>query len=205
MQNFYSNEQLLDGMRFNDTKVMTYIYQNYYPLIETILINRYKVSVEDAKDVFQESLIAMYEGAISNPPLKIQYSFIAYLTSICKWEMIKKFRNNKLQLVHYENENTLTLGIEPEILELLEKTERIKIFKTHFNEIGALCQRILKLFIEGLPIEEITTMLNFSSENYTRKRRTICKERLFTKIFSDRKLKELINGKPWTIREIPRW
>jgi len=199
----YSNEQLIDGIRFNNPKILTFIYRHYYPMIENIIINKYKGTTADAKDVFQDSLIVIYEGAISNPPLKIEYSFFTFLATLCKRRMIRKIHRN-VNFVSYESEDELLQDSESEISELINKAERIKLYQKHLNEIGEKCRELIKLVLEGYSIKEITKKLNFSSENYTMKRRTQCKDELFKKIYFDSQLKELIN-EPWTIRKIPRW
>jgi len=202
--NFYSNKKIIDGIRSNNPKILAYIYRNYYPMIETIILNRYKGSVADAKDIFQDSLIVIYERVMLNPPLILKKSFIAFLTTICKRQMIDKLRD-KENIVNFEKEDDFPPESELEIIELINKAKRIKLYQKHFSEIGEKCQKLLNLALDGYSIREITTILNFSSENYTKKRKTLCKESLFKKIYYDSQFKELLYGKLWNIRKIPRW
>ncbi|PIP53685.1 MAG: hypothetical protein COX07_09365, partial [Bacteroidetes bacterium CG23_combo_of_CG06-09_8_20_14_all_32_9] len=150
----YSNEQLIDGIRFNNPKILTFIYRHYYPMIENIIINKYKGTTADAKDVFQDSLIVIYEGAISNPPLKIEYSFFTFLATLCKRRMIRKIHRN-VNFVSYESEDELLQDSESEISELINKAERIKLYQKHLNEIGEKCRELIKLVLEGYSIKEI--------------------------------------------------
>jgi RNA polymerase sigma factor (sigma-70 family) len=204
MNNSYSNEQLLEGIKLNDYNILTFIYQYYYPMIEPIIMKRYGVDIDDAKDVFQDALIVIYEGVCSDSPLKINYSFFTFIATICKRNMFNKTRN-KLKMVQYENEEKHPAIDDSEIFELIEKADRIRIYKKHFNDLGEKCRKLLTLVLKEVSIKEITSFFNFQSENFTKKRRNQCKESLFKKIYNDPQLKELINGKPWTIREIPRW
>lgn len=204
IKNFYSNEEIIEGIRSNNPKIISFIYEQYFPMMNKMIINNYKGTTTDAKDVFQDSLIIIYEGIMSNSLLLLQNSFIALLTTICKRKMIDRIRRN-MKLIHYENEDILPFESYQEILELADKTERIKLYQKHFNEIGEKCQKLIKLVLDGYSINEITKKLNFINENYTKRRRNQCKESLFKKIYFDSQLKELIYGKPWTIREIPRW
>lgn len=203
-KSFYSNEQIIDGIVSNNTSIMDFIYQEYFPVVENIIRNKFYGSKEDAKDIFQDALIVLYRGACSSPPLKIKYSFFTFFATICKRKMIDQIRKNE-KFVHYENEDDLPTESEKEILELIHKAEKIKLYKKYFFELGEKCQELIRLFLEDYSIAEITNMLKMSSENFTKKRRTQCKDSLFIKIYEDPQFKELINGKPWTIREIPRW
>ena len=109
------------------------------------------------------------------------------------------------RFVNFEKEDDFPPESELEIIEFINKAKRIKLYQKHFSEIGEKCQKLLNLALDGYSIREITTILNFSSENYTKKRKTLCKESLFKKIYYDSQLKELLYGKLWDIRKIPRW
>ncbi|OFX39951.1 MAG: hypothetical protein A2X08_17930 [Bacteroidetes bacterium GWA2_32_17] len=200
----YSNEEIINGIKSNNYEIMTYIYKYYYPKVENFIIRKLRGTSEDAKDYFQEALIVLYEGAISNPPLKIHYSIFTFIISVCM-HMFKRNKKINKGVTFFEFEEELPSDTETEISELIVKAERIKLYQLHFNELGEKCQILLKLFLEGYLIPEITKILNFASENFTKKRRNQCKKLFFRKIYFDSKLKELINGKPWNIRKLPRW
>lgn len=200
----YSNAQIIEGIISNNTKIISFIYKEYFPIIENIICNKLYGNKEDAKDVFQDALIALYRGASSKPPLVINNTFFTYFATICKRCMIGKIRK-KVNLVWYENEDELPYENEIEIIELLNKSERLTLYKKYFKRMGKKCQELITLFLENYSITEITNMLKMSSENFTKKRRTQCKDSLFIRIYEDPQFKELINGKPWNIREIPRW
>jgi RNA polymerase sigma factor (sigma-70 family) len=203
-KNKYTNEQLLEGMKDNNSVILGYIYHYYFPQVEAIIIYEFRGNSDDAKDVFQDALMVVYNGIYSTPPLVIEYSFLTFLTTICKRKMIGKIRK-KAKTTHYLDEDDILQPSDTDIIEMINKADRYKLYQKHFNEIGKLCRTLLKLVMEGLSNLEITERMNLSSESYTKKRKTICKDSLFTKIYYDPQLKELINGKPWTIREIPRW
>jgi RNA polymerase sigma factor (sigma-70 family) len=199
----YSNEEIIAGIRSSDKLVLSYIYRTCYPVIERIILNEYRGSVEQAKDVFQDALLTLFTASSSDPPLKITHSFITYLTIICKRRMIDEIRENKKEFLGYDiNE---FVDDCPSIIDYMQEEDRIRIYEKHFQELGEKCRELLTLFLEGHTVAAITTMLSMSSEQFTKNRRLKCKRSLFKRIYDDPTLKELINGKPWTIREIPKW
>jgi len=199
----YSNEEIIDGIRCRNEEVINYIYCNYYPEIEHIIINQYNGTIAHAKDVFQDALLTIYTASCADPPLKIQYSFFTYLATICKRRMRDELQCTKKEISVYNYEELE--DPDPTINERIYEEERVRLFEKHFNLIGKKCEELLTLFFEEFSIKEITEMLKMSSVQFTKNRRLQCKNMLFKSIYNDPTFKELINGKPWTIREIPRW
>ena len=203
MTSNYSNEELVEGIRCNNKTIISYIYINYYPLIEKIILNQFKGSIEQSKDVFQDALLVIYTASCGNPPLKIQKAFSTFLTTICKRKLIDEFRGTKKEVLGYNVDDFE--DEEPSIIDMLNKEDRIRLYEKHFNLLGEKCKELLTLFLEGHSISAITRMLKMSTEQFTKNRKLQCKISLFKRIYEDPTLKELINGKPWNIREIPRW
>jgi len=200
--NTYTCEEILKGIKEQNKEVLLYIYQAYYPIVESIIINQFNGNREQAKDLFQEALCTIYTTLVNTLNFKLQYKFITFLATICKRRMIDEIRKKKklkyeLKLDDYEDDNYISA--------LIEKEERIKLYEKHFNKLGEKCKTILQMFIHGYSIKQVLAKLNMSSEQFVKKRKLQCKISLFRSIYKDPILKELINGKPWTIREIPRW
>lgn len=199
----YSSDGILEGIRNHNKEVLQFIYNNCYPLIKNIIIKHFYGSEDQAKDVFQDALLTIYTGVTTDPPLKIQHNFIAFLTTVCKRRMIDEMRKNKNEI--HDLEIDWMEDSDDTINDLIVREEKARLFEKHFYRIGERCRKLLSLFFEGHSIKEITCMLKMSSERFTKLRRFQCKVLLFKSIYKDSKLKELIDGKPWTIREIPRW
>ncbi|PKP22533.1 MAG: hypothetical protein CVU05_03515 [Bacteroidetes bacterium HGW-Bacteroidetes-21] len=198
-----TNDVIIEGIRTKNSSIISYIYKNYYPIIENIILTQYHGSVAQAKDIFQDALLTVYTATTGEVPLKINYTFITFLSTICKRRMIDEIRKSKKET--REIEFDCILNDEPNICDLIIEEDKVRLFEKHFTKLGEKCREILSMFLEGLSIKEITCKLNMSSDQFTKKRRLQCKISLFKRIFEDPTLKELINGKPWSIREIPRW
>jgi DNA-directed RNA polymerase specialized sigma24 family protein len=91
------------------------------------------------------------------------------------------------------------------LLEDIINAERRSIFIKHFNGLNPDCQKIIKLFLKGLMISEITKIMGFSSEQHTKNRRFRCKKVLIEKILQDPYFKELTNERFGKDYQIPRW
>ena len=59
-----SEKALLQGLARNDKKAIETIYKDNYNLVQALVVNNSGTS-EDAKDIFQEAMIVLYEKARS--------------------------------------------------------------------------------------------------------------------------------------------
>jgi hypothetical protein len=94
---------------------------------------------------------------------------------------------------------------EEDIVEDLVEMEKNKLVWKHFRELNEECKKIIQLAIDRTPLGLITEIMGFSSVQYTKNRKTSCKNNLVKKIRNSPEFKELRNE---TIREstaIPRW
>ena len=60
MKSDTSERLLLQGLAKNDKKAIETIYKENYNLVQALVINNSGTS-EDAKDIFQEAMIVLYE------------------------------------------------------------------------------------------------------------------------------------------------
>ena len=78
-----SNEQaLLKGLAGNDRKAIESIYRAHYSMIQNLIINNSGTS-DDARDIFQEAIIVLYEKAKSGS-FELQAQLKTYLYAVSR-------------------------------------------------------------------------------------------------------------------------
>jgi RNA polymerase sigma factor (sigma-70 family) len=186
----YKVETILQGLRDRDTKVLDFIYDNYFHQIRTFIGNN-RGPVDDAKDIYQDALLVIYQKTVKNN-LTLSCSFNTYLYSVCRLLWLKKLEKERhQQLVAEDNESHVEL--EPGLIELAERNERYKLYQDHFGKMSFSCQKVLELFLAGIPLKEIANILGFKSEQYAKKRKHQCKEKLISNIKADPEFKYFNN------------
>ena len=63
------------------------------------------------------------------------------------------------------------------------------------SDLSFNCQKILELFLAGIPVKEIARILRYRSGDYIKKRKHYCKENLVASIKKDPRYKEIIKMK----------
>ena len=142
-------------------------------------------SKDDAYDLFQEVIILIYRKASENK-LTLTSNFSTFLYSICSNLWLKELRKRR------QHENFLNLNKSKdqqfyytEFCQEYDEIHRYGIYQKHFEKLGKKCQKVLELFFNKIPLKEIMQKLECSSENYVKKLKYYCKEKLILSIQKD--------------------
>ena len=177
-------QEILSGLRMKDGKVLDFIYDNYFYRIQAF-INRNSGSDEDAQDVFQDAILVIFQK-LRKEEIVLNCSFGTYLYSICRllWLKQLKMKSQRKAFIE-ESEETVKLDDTLDIIH--EKNERYNLYLDHFNKLSYNCQKILELFLARISLKEIARILGLKSEQYVKKRKHVCKEKLVDSVKNDPK------------------
>lgn len=188
----YTDQELLDGIKEKNNTILQFIIkQNYKSVLNLVTNNNGDTS--DAQDILQETLIVLFNKA-SSGKFVLTSSLHTLIYSIARLMWLKELRrrngsnNIPTDFIEIEDED---LNIEKEI----EKNDRLRLYRSKFEELGEECKKLLRLFYLGTPMKQITKFLDFTSDEYTKKRKYKCKQALVESIKSSKQFKELGYGK----------
>ena len=180
---------LLVGLQQSDSSSIKAIYDLALPSV-IHWVKENKGTEADARDIFQEALIALYRR-LEEGEFKLTCSLKSYIRIVCRNLWLSRLR--KQSKVSLSGDDDLEkVDLDNGILERIEKSEKEQLFFKHFDALGEKCQQILQWFFDKIPLAEIAKRLD-SSENYIKKRKFQCKEKLIKAIQSDVLFKEFEN------------
>jgi RNA polymerase sigma factor (sigma-70 family) len=168
---------LLEGIKNQDDKVINYIYDNYYNEIKNYILQD-KGSIEDASDVFQDTIIMIY-NQVSQSDLSLTTDFKNYFFTIAR-NIWKSQLRKKERIEYFE----MSAPNEPEIE---DKNEPIleKIVMRTFMKLKSDQQMTLNLFIEGNSYEEIARKMNLKNASYARRKKNLARKTLMNLVVKD--------------------
>lgn len=172
--NRYSSNELIVGIRKRDNTVLGYIYQKYYNSIQHFIINN-NGTTDDARDIFQEAMIVVFENITKDKDFKLVCNMQTYIYSIARILWIKQLNKsifNRTKL----NENHEYIEFE-EPQPFKEHDFKFALYQRAFLELPKDCQNIISLSNAGKNNAEIAAKMNLS-ENYVAKRKHFCKDYL---------------------------
>lgn len=188
-----SDEEIIKGLLIRDVKAINFIYKNYFPLIER-MVRRNFGNFENAEDVFQDSLVIIYEK-VQDSNFILRCSFKTFLYTICRNQWIKSMYRSGREFhdKFFDVEEYVTPSEDAKNYELFDEMKfKEGLFHKYFIELSENCQRILKLYFYGKTNSQIKDIMGFKSETYTKTRKYKCKDILKKNILKNPDYKKLL-------------
>lgn len=171
---------LLNGLADNHTDAIETIYRDNYPAIKGFIIknNGYP---DDARDIFQEAMIVLFEKAKSDS-FVLSCRLQTYLYSVCRRLWLKKLQQQNRFNPSVELSNEI-VPVEDE-LELHEQREAdFKLMENALQKVGEPCKSLLEAFyIEKKSMPEIAESFRYTNAENAKTQKYKCLVRL-KKIF----------------------
>ncbi len=185
------DQRLLQGLLDADQKSVKRIYDLILPAV-IHWVKENNGTESDARDIFQEALIALFRK-VESGNFQLTCTLKSFVRIMCRNLWLTRLRNNKKYEVS-ELENIEKVDLDQDLTNRLERSEKEQLFFKHFDLLGEQCRKIMMWFFDKISLSEIAKRLN-TSENYIKKRKFICKEKLVRAIQNDPVFSELKNPK----------
>lgn len=141
----YDDTTLYEGLKRNQQSAFEYLYKNNYPAVRQLL-RQYNGSEDDAKDVFQEGMIALWNNIRSGSyQLREDVKMSTYLIQICKLRWMDRMKKASSRY-EIRQETYLEPAEEAEVMVNWINREEQSEFQQQFAQLGERCQTLLKGF-----------------------------------------------------------
>lgn len=182
----YSHDELVRGIRNSDRTTLAYVYSTWFPMIRDF-IGKNAGTEEDARDIFQEGMLVLFDK-VQGSEVEWKSTLKTFLFAVCRNKWLMVLRKRKIQNTVADLESLSE--IESEVAEDIEKSERYKLMRKGFDQLGTECQQVLNLFFEGQSMKEIAEKLSFTPA-YAKKKKFICQKKLIDLVSADPSFQEL--------------
>jgi RNA polymerase sigma factor (sigma-70 family) len=176
-----SNEQaLLKGLAENDRKAIETIYRVHYSMIQTLVINNSGTS-DDARDVFQDAIIVLYEKAKSGT-FELHAQLKTYLYAVSRRLWLKKLALNHRFSGDLANAPE-SIAIEEDIEIYEHRTQDLELMEDALQHLGEPCKELLEsYYIRRKNMSEIAQEFGYTNADNAKNQKYKCLMRL-KKIF----------------------
>jgi len=198
----YTEKELINGIISRNDDVLLYIYKNNYRSVRH-LITTNSGNEEDARDIFQDTLVILYKKLKSNN-LILHCSIGTFIYSIAKLLWLKELKIRGKEVKGYSDYDDYA-DESSNIVKIYEYNERLDFYRRIFEQLSEDCKKVLKMFMKNFTISEVTKIMGYSSEQHTKNRRYRCKKALVKRIIQNPEYYELKDEVHNIDREIPRW
>jgi RNA polymerase sigma factor (sigma-70 family) len=171
------NEQiLLRGLVNNESKAIDTIYKENFNMVQSFILNN-NGSYDDARDIFQEAMIALYEKAKSES-FVLTCQIKTYLYSICRRLWLKKLQHMGRYISQSEALEE-TVAVEDD-LEFHEKRNAdFAIMERALGSLGEPCKSLLEsYYIHKKGMTEISAEFGYTNADNAKNQKYKCLMRL---------------------------
>jgi RNA polymerase sigma factor (sigma-70 family) len=178
---------MLSGLKSRNEKILKAYYRFFYSGIRHFVLKN-SGSEEDARDLFQDVMLVLFQK-VRGDSFLLTCSLSTYLFSVSRLLWFKELSKRKhISATSFILEDYA--DVDKDIHETAELNDRLEIYRRNFENLSPACQKVLRYFIEGMSIADITQIMGYKSEQHTKNRRYRCKLALIRQIKSTYGLEE---------------
>ncbi len=181
----YSEQELIVGIRRDDPKALGQVYRNHYPSIAN-LIRSNNGTEQEAKDIYQEAVIVLYEK-LKSPEFELTCQISTFLYAVSRRLWLKRLsEKNKFSGNLTETESYLHLDTVEQEAEESEK--RFEIMAQALDKLGEPCKTVLEdFYLKKMSMQEITDKMGYTNPDNAKNQKYKCLQRLKKLFFQEYK------------------
>jgi RNA polymerase sigma factor (sigma-70 family) len=180
-----TNEKaLLKGLARNDRKAIETIYKENYNMVQALILNN-SGNIDDAKDIFQEALIVLYEK-VKSGQFELNCQIKTYVYSVSRRLWLKRLLHQNRFSTGDAHEQTV--AVEEDIEEHEQRDIEFNMMEKAMNALGEPCKSLLEAFyLEKKGMQEIATDFGYTNADNAKNQKYKCLMRLKKLFFSQYK------------------
>jgi len=181
----YTDEQFIEGLRTGDNEVLSALYRKYYQVVLKFIVNN-NGTEEAAKDIYQETVIVLYENAL-NPAFGLRCQLQTYIYSVARKLWLTHLRKNGRNFLFREDGEAEVADIASDIDEHLAREKDILKMNEGLELLGEPCSTLLRDFYTArMSMDEIAEKFGYTNADNAKNQKYKCLQRL-KKYFFDKK------------------
>jgi RNA polymerase sigma factor (sigma-70 family) len=175
-----NEKALLEGLAVSDKKAVEAIYQDNYNMVQSLIINN-NGSSDDAKDIFQEAMIVLYEKVRSGS-FELNCQIKTYIYSVSRRLWLKRLQ----QLNRYSaplGDTETVVPVEEEIEGHEQRNAEFEMMEKAINSLGEPCKSLLEAYyLQKQNMQVIAANFGYTNSDNAKNQKYKCLMRL-KKIF----------------------
>ena len=188
MKEEVNERALLQGLAQNDKRAVETIYRENYNMIQALVINN-NGSSEDAKDIFQEALIVLFEK-VQTGQFELNCQIKTFVYSVSKRLWLKRLLlQNRFQVTDGYDE---MVSVDEEMEEHERRNNEFIMMERAMGGLGEPCKSLLEAFyLQKRTMQDIAASFGYTNSENAKNQKYKCLMRLKKLFFSQYKNESL--------------
>ena len=185
MSNISQEKTLLEGLSKEDKASIEQIYRDNYTMVQSLILNN-SGSTDDAADIFQETMIVLFEKSKSTD-FELNCQLKTYIYSVSRRLWLKRLQ--QMQRFGRQAEDVEEVIPVEDDLEIHEKRQQdFTIMETAMGKIGEPCKSLLEAYyIQKKHMQQIATEFGYTNADNAKTQKYKCLVRLKKLFFAQYK------------------
>ncbi|MEM6523123.1 MAG: sigma-70 family RNA polymerase sigma factor [Bacteroidota bacterium] len=163
---------LFEGLKAGKEEFVVKLYDLYRSEFIHWCMNNYSTDQAGAADLFQDTVIILYQNIRNHVLQELNSSLKTYLFSIGKNLALKKLRKETRMVV---NEKVLELNATHINYDVFEESDKKRVVAKLMDDLGEPCRSILNLFyFHRFTMDAIAERLGYKNENVVKSQKLRC-------------------------------
>ncbi|MCY7359189.1 MAG: sigma-70 family RNA polymerase sigma factor [Rudanella sp.] len=183
----WTDNDLLEGLENGSDAALNQLYNRHFPMVLQLILSN-NGSEDDAKDIFQEALVVLYEHVqagtfVLNAQLK------TYLYSVSRRLWLKQLaRKGRYSTLGPDDlmESDALVTVDNDLIEHERRDSQFDHMTTSLGKLGEPCRTLLEdFYIRHLSMQDITEKFGYTNADNAKTQKYKCLMRLKRLFFSD--------------------
>ncbi|MFT3901934.1 MAG: sigma-70 family RNA polymerase sigma factor [Niabella sp.] len=180
---------LLKGLARNDKKSVEEIYRLNYNLVQALIVNN-NGTADDAKDIFQEAMVVLYEKARSGN-FELNCQIKTYLYAVARRLWLKRLHQSH-RFTDEILDSDAVVSAEQDMAEHEEKNAEYEMMHEAITSLGEPCRSLLEAFyFKKKNMQDIAEAFGYTNAENAKTQKYKCLVRLKKIFFTQYNKKDL--------------
>jgi RNA polymerase sigma factor (sigma-70 family) len=174
---------LLKGLAVNDRKSVETIYKLFYNMVQSLILNN-NGSADDARDIFQETVIVLYEKAKSGS-FELNCQLKTYVYSVSRRLWLKKLQQQQ-KFIPNINGLDETVPVEEEVESHNQLNSEFQMMEKALLHLGEPCRSLIEAFyLQKKSMTDIAGHFGYTNADNAKNQKYKCLMRLRKLFFAE--------------------
>lgn len=174
---------LLKGLALNDRKSVETIYKLFYNMVQSLILNN-NGSADDARDIFQETVIVLYEKAKSGS-FELNCQLKTYVYSVSRRLWLKKLQQQQKYIPNLIGLDE-TVPVEEEVESHNQLNSEFQMMEKAMLHLGEPCRSLIEAFyLQKKSMTDIAGHFGYTNADNAKNQKYKCLMRLRKLFFAE--------------------
>lgn len=173
----YTDNDFIEGLRTGSNEVLSALYKKYYNIVLKLIVNN-SGTEEAARDIYQETVIVLYENA-QKPEFELNCQLQTYIYSVARRLWLKQLKKNGRTFLLKEDDDSEMADVSEDINEHAGREEEIEKMNLSLANLGEPCATLLRdFYVQRLSMDQIAEKFGYTNADNAKNQKYKCLQRL---------------------------